>query len=103
MLVEVSGIQIKIVYRLHRRGKYGGSHAAIEDAVRGFPSHLTGEVRDSLQDLMRLRLITSKPTSYGLRLALNVDRTDVIGEICNLYMKLGKNIEDRRVYVIEIA
>lgn len=65
-----------ILCRLARRGCWGGRHTAVEHVSKGIPKHLRGEVADVLADLVKRGYILTKPTSYGLQVALN----PVLGE-----------------------
>ena len=101
MRVRVSGLQIKIIWRMHRHGKYGRSHTSTENATKGFPSHLGREVREGLHDLVKRGMIVAKPTTYGLQVSLNEHRIEAIWAICDFFKARSGDVRDWEVYEIE--
>ncbi len=102
MKVELNGIQVKIVWRLNRRLKYGGSHTSVENALKGFPSHLGRDVREAFQGLAKLGLLVLKPTGYGMHVSLNAERIKTIHTICLWYTERISRVDNDHVYEIEI-
>lgn len=74
----LSGNQIKaiILFKLYKRGNWGGSHTAFDNLKKGFKDadlgkHGTRRVEKLAKELINQRLIVSKPTHYGLQVSLN--------------------------------
>ncbi|MBS3062903.1 MAG: hypothetical protein J4203_03450 [Candidatus Diapherotrites archaeon] len=74
-------IMAEVLYNLHRRHKYGGSHAAYEHVARGFKSHLRGKAMEAADELIHMGLVFKKPTNYGLQVSLNPERAQEIKSI----------------------
>jgi hypothetical protein len=51
--------------------KIGESHTAVENLKKGVPSHMRGEIEDSIKELTKAGFILKKPTTYGLQVSLN--------------------------------
>ena len=67
-------IAATILYNLRRKKTIGGKHTHFDTLKRGFPGHLGKDVSGIAKDLIKRGWIVSKPTSYGLQVALNKDR-----------------------------
>lgn len=67
-------IAATILYNLRRKKTIGGKHTHFDTLKRGFPGHLGKDVGKIARDLIKRGWIVSKPTSYGLQVALNKDR-----------------------------
>ncbi len=81
----LSDEQIKaiILLKLHKRGKWGGSHTALENLKKGWKDadlgkHGLKRVEKLARELIRQGLIISKPTYYGLQVSLNPRRHEDI-------------------------
>ncbi len=66
-------IKATILYNLRRRKVLGGVHTHFDTVTKGFPSHLGKDIKKMCKDLIKKRWILTKPTSYGLQIALNKD------------------------------
>jgi len=69
-------IKATILLKLHKRGNWGASHTAFDNLHKGIKEadlgkHGTKWVEKIAKDILRQGWITSKPTSYGLQVALN--------------------------------
>jgi hypothetical protein len=69
-------IKATILFKLHKRGNWGGSHTAFENLKKGFKESDLGKgglkrVDKNAGELMRSGLIIQKPTHYGLQVSLN--------------------------------
>lgn len=73
-------IKATILYHLRRKKIMGGVHTHFDTLTKGFPSHLGKDVKKIARDLIKVGLIITKPTSYGLQVSLNKDRLDEIEE-----------------------
>jgi hypothetical protein len=81
----LSDEQIKavILLKLHRSGKWGGSHTAFENLTKGWRDvdlgkHGLKRVEGLAEELISQGLIISKPTYYGLQVSLNPRRHEDI-------------------------
>lgn len=99
-MMKLTGMQIKVIWRLHRRGKYGGSHTPIENAVKGFQKDRRGEVLDAFKDLVRSNIVMKKPTNYGMEVSLNQDQNAFIRLVCDWYAANAGTVKDRGTYEI---
>ncbi len=77
-MVSDDELKASILHRLAKNQKWGESHTAIENATRGVPSHLRGKMLDLAEELIKEGSIVKKPTSYGLQISLNVERSEEI-------------------------
>jgi hypothetical protein len=67
-----------VIKRLYRRGCWHEKHTAFENAYSGVPSHLRGEAKKQVQELIKEGLILEKSTCYGLQVSLNPEKRDEI-------------------------
>ena len=67
-------LELTILERLYRRGKIGASHTSIESVVRGLPKHMKGDAKKAVKQLTKDGWIVQHPTSYGMQIALNLQR-----------------------------
>ncbi|MEK6849404.1 MAG: hypothetical protein AABY01_02420, partial [Nanoarchaeota archaeon] len=72
---EVKG---KILDKLLRRGKVEHSHTAIEFLQKGFPKDMVGRVKEIVQELVKENVLYVKPTSYGLQVSVNIDKSETM-------------------------
>ncbi len=76
-------IKVTILFKLHKRGNWGGSHTAFDNLKKGFKDEDMGKQRAKIVDklakeLIRQGLIIIKPTHYGLQISLNPREHDTI-------------------------
>ena len=103
MIVKMTGIKINIIFKLHRRGKWGASHTSVTRARNGIPSHLWGEVDDELDDLIKRGFINRKPTGYGTEISLNLMKKKEIDAMLRwLKDNTDSFVPDQSVYDIEV-
>ena len=60
-----------IVKKLFHHGYVGGRHTDIENLKKGLPSHVRGDIKEVVKELIKEEALVSKPTSYGLHVSLN--------------------------------
>ena len=65
-----------ILFKLHKRGNWGGSHTAFDNLKKGwkdedFGKHGIKLVDKMAKELIREGFIIPKPTHYGLQVSLN--------------------------------
>lgn len=78
-------IKAVILFKLHKRGNWGASHTAFDNLKKGFKdkdlgSHGSKRVEKIAKELVRQRLIITKPTHYGLQVSLNPRKSQTIME-----------------------
>ena len=80
MIFMVSEDELKamVLHKLAKKRKWGESHTAFENVAKGVPPHLKGKLKDLAEELMKEGFIIKKPTSYGLQISLNVERSEEI-------------------------
>ncbi len=76
-------VRATILFKLHKRGNWGGSHTAFENLKKGWKDadlgkHGLKRVEKLTKELVRQGLITPKPTHYGLQVSLNPRQSDII-------------------------
>ena len=65
-----------ILHKLAKKRKWGESHTAFDNIMKGVPSHLKGRLSELAQELVHEGLLVKKPTSYGVQISLNVNKSD---------------------------
>ncbi len=70
MKIILNKIQLKIIYKLFNKNRWGDGHMLDTDVRKGFPSGIGDKIEASLNDLVRsqilLKLIKSRETHYSL-------------------------------------
>ena len=83
-------IKATILFKLYKRGNWGGSHTAFENLKKGFKDTELGKgglkrVEKMARELVRAGSIIPKPTSYGLQVSLNPRQNETIIVIMKQY------------------
>jgi hypothetical protein len=83
-------IKASVLFKLYKRGNWGGSHTAFENLKKGFKESELGKgglkrVEKIARGLVRSGLIMQKPTSYGLQVSLNPRQNEAIITIMKRY------------------
>ena len=81
MPVELTPHQKKILFKLKRNFYIGGRHTSEDNVIKGFPTNERGNLKKSLKKLIQSGYLISKPTSYGLEIAINPSHMKEINEI----------------------
>jgi len=63
-----------IIKKLYRRGCWHEKHTAFENAYSGVPSHLRGEAKKEVKELIKEGILLEKATCYGLQISLNPEK-----------------------------
>jgi hypothetical protein len=71
---EEEKIEATILYNLRRKKTIGGKHTHFDTLKKGFPSHLGKDIDKIAKNIIKKGFIVSKPTSYGLQVALNKNK-----------------------------
>ena len=87
-------IKATILFKLHKRGNWGGSHTAFDNLQNGFKDADLGKhggkcVEKLAKELIRQGLIVSKPTHYGLQVSLNPKESMTIMEFMERFFSEG--------------
>jgi len=66
-------IETFIIKKLMRRRMWGHKHTNINNLLKGLPRHLWGskQSKQAVDELLKLTILLSKPTNYGLEVSLN--------------------------------
>ena len=83
-------IKATILFKLHKRGNWGGSHTAFDNLKKGFKDaelgkHGAKRVDKLAKELIRQGLIIPKPTHYGPQVSLNPRESAAIIEFMQRY------------------
>ncbi|HLD18642.1 MAG TPA: hypothetical protein VJB90_01370 [Candidatus Nanoarchaeia archaeon] len=73
-----------ILRKLYRHRIIGGKHTAIEHLTKGLPTHMIGDAKEAVDELIKQELILTKKTSYGLQVSLNPKRISDIERIIEM-------------------
>jgi len=71
---DESKIRATLLYHLRRKRAIGGVHTHFDTLRRGFPSHISKDVKKIGEKLIKEGLIIKKPTAYGLQISLNNEK-----------------------------
>jgi len=76
-------IRATILFKLYKRGNWGGSHTALDNLKKGWKpqdlgKHSLARVEKLTKQLVREGLIVPKPTGYGLQVSLNPRQNEAI-------------------------
>ncbi len=83
-----------ILYKLAKHGYFHGRHTDFENIAKGFkPQHLGKEGKKRIdklaEDLIKSGLMVKKPTSYGLHVYLNSEKSKEIKELIKNTLGIG--------------
>ena len=89
-MVSDQEIKASILFKLYKRGNWGGSHTSFENLKKGFKEGDVGKgglkrVEKIARELIRAGLIISKPTSYGLQVSLKPRQNETVIVIMRHY------------------
>lgn len=84
-MVSDDELKAMVLHKLAKRRKWSESHTAFENVAKGVPPHLKGKLKDSAEELIKEGFLIVKPTSYGLQISLNVERSAEIKSIIKRY------------------
>ena len=65
-----------ILRKLARQRIWMHKHTSIHNLQKGLPDHLRAkkEVKKVIEEMLRQKLLLSKPTNYGLEVSLNIEK-----------------------------
>jgi DNA-binding transcriptional ArsR family regulator len=84
-MVSIDELKALVLLKLARRRKWGHSHTSIDNVLKGSPSHLGKHLKEAAEELRKNGLVIAKPTSYGLQISLNPEKSEVIKEMIRRY------------------
>ena len=85
-MLVLSETQLRICFKLWRGGCFGHGHLLIDNLIGGFPAHLQSEAKGALDQLIRKKIVRSKPTSHGYAVYINLEyRKDIENELRKKY------------------
>ena len=87
-------IASRILLKLFKHGKWGGSHTSFENLKKGWNNRDLGKeglrkVDKIGKELIKEGLIMSKPTSYGMEVSLNPRLTEDIMDRIRKFYPMG--------------
>jgi len=74
-------IKVAIIRKLVMHKIWGARHTPFEFVQKGLPKELRGYAKDVSEELIREGILLSHPTSYGIQISLNPDKTEEIKKI----------------------
>ena len=80
-------IMADLLYKFYNLGRWKGhGHMSIEDAVRGFPSHLVGYIKKKvIKNLVKEGFLLITKHAYGIGLSLNMSKLKEIEYMIERY------------------
>jgi hypothetical protein len=90
MIISDEEIKAYIIRKLASKGKWGHSHTSFENIRKWIPQRDLGKeghrrINELAKELVRDKLILTKPTHYGLEVSLNPRESRRIDEIIKRY------------------
>lgn len=72
-----------IIRKLYRQKTWMHKHTSIHNLPKGLPNELRSrkEVKKAIEELLKERMLLSKPTHYGLEVSLNIEKKKEIEEL----------------------
>ncbi|MBU1076427.1 MAG: hypothetical protein KKH98_03995 [Spirochaetes bacterium] len=88
--MEKEEIELKhtatLFYRLYNNGKWDNKgHMPIENAVKGFPKHLRGDIKKLIENLVKKGFLAKAKHNYGEGISLRMIKLNEIEEIIEKY------------------
>lgn len=71
-------VKARLLFKLARRRKWGGSHMAFDNLKNGFKPKEHQMVQQAAEELIRENFLFRKPTSYELHVSLNHEKAQEI-------------------------
>lgn len=88
MEISKEKIKARLLYHLRKKRVIVGAHTHYDTLRRGFPTHLGKDVKIVADELIKVGLLLTKPTSYGLQVSLNKDKIIEIDEFIRKELNL---------------
>ena len=75
-----------LFYRLYNNGKWDNKgHTPIDNAVKGFPKHLRGDIKKLIEKLVKRGFLLKAKHNYGEGISLRMDKLKEIEDIIEKY------------------
>ncbi len=81
-------IKGKILHKLSRLGKFNHSHTSIDNLPKGFPRELRGKIKEIVGELVKEKILFTKPTSYGPEVSINTDKKERIMNYIDMFLEI---------------
>ena len=83
---EEEDIKRFILRKLARHKIWAHKHTSIHNLQKGLPDYLRSkkEVKKVIEELLKQKLLLSKPTNYGLEVSLNIEKKKEIEDFINI-------------------
>ena len=81
---EIKG---KVLHKLTRLGKFDHAHTSIDNLPKGFPSDLRGRVKDLVKELIKERILLTKPTHYGVEVSVDTGEREKVMDYIDIFLK----------------
>lgn len=65
--------EINLIHKLWIHTCFGKGHMLIDNLIKGFPSHLKGQLKDDVDNLIQRNILVKKPTRHGYAVYINVE------------------------------
>jgi len=76
-----------ILRKLLRHKIWMHKHTSIHNLPKGLPDYLRSrkEVKKVIEEMLKQKILLSKPTNYGLEVSLNIEKKKEIEEFIGIY------------------
>lgn len=64
-------IKRSLLRKLAKQEYWGGRYTSFDNLPKGFPKHLSKDVKKVAKELIKEGLLLRKPTGYGMEVSLN--------------------------------
>ncbi|MDI6639670.1 MAG: hypothetical protein QMD78_02475 [Methanocellales archaeon] len=92
--MKLQKADIQILYKLFRHTRFGRGHMHMDNLTRGFPSHLKGNVKEAVNELIRKGLLVEKSTRHGIAVHINFKRLDEIIAMLEENLGMMSNLQE---------
>jgi hypothetical protein len=80
--------EINLIHKLWIHTCFGKGHMLIDNLVKGYPSHLKGQMKEDVDNLVRKNILVKKPTRHGYAVYINVEHRLMIEQVLKKHFKL---------------
>ncbi|MFH1721369.1 MAG: hypothetical protein ABH950_02055 [Candidatus Altiarchaeota archaeon] len=71
-------LEAKLLFKLARRRNWGASHTSFHNLTKGFKPKDQKQIKKIAEQLLKTGFLIKKPTSYGLEISLNSNKSKQI-------------------------
>jgi len=87
-MINFTREEINLIHKLWIHTCFGKGHMLIDNLVKGFPSHLKGQMKDDVDNLVRRNILIKKPIKHGYAVYINVEHRLMIERELKKYFNL---------------